>query len=306
MQIIEPNTNIAFTEITATIGFFDGVHIGHRSLLTDVNSIAQKECSTSGVITFKEHPQKILTGRDMPLITSLDERLIKLASTGINYCILLDFTPQISKMSSKEFIQYIRDNFKLKHLIIGYDHRFGHNRNETPDDYKRNGYELGVNVSQSRACMPNGVKVSSSVIRKLLISGKITDANILLSENYCIEGCVIKGEQLGRRIGFPTANILSKSQEKIIPANGAYAVRIHIPGDNVYNGMLNIGTRPTITNTNERSIEVNIFDFDRAIYNENIKIEFIAYIRPEQCMDSIESLQKQLHKDKEVALKILS
>ena len=306
MQIIESTTTLPYSGITATIGFFDGVHAGHRALLADVKRISTDMGLDSGVITFREHPKKILTGEPMPLLTSLDERMELLAATGIDYCILLDFSHDIARLSAQEFIQYIRDYFHVRHLVIGYDHRFGHNRNETPADYMRYGAELGVSISQSTACIPAGQKVSSSVVRHLLTDGKVDEAARLLTYHYALRGCVVAGRQIGRTIGFPTANIVCCDAEKLIPATGAYAVRVTTDAGKSFGGMLNIGTRPTIHSSDcKQSIEAHLFDFDDTIYGQELQIEFVKYLRPERRMNDLNALHAQLQQDKALAKEIL-
>ena len=189
---------------------------------------------------------------------------------------------------------------------MGYDHRFGHNADETYDDYCRYGEELGVKLSRSTACMPDGHKVSSSIIRRLLGEGNVHEAALLLSYDYMLMGRVVAGQQLGRRIGFPTANIECDTTPKIIPANGVYAVRVYLEDGIERCGMLNIGTRPTVEGSDHaRSIEVHIFDFDQSIYGQQIRIEFVDYLRPERRMEDIEALRYQLQRDREVARGLL-
>ncbi len=306
MQILDNSRHLSSKGMVATIGFFDGVHSGHKSLIADVLKIAIQNGLTSGIITFKNHPKTVLSGKAMQLITSTKERLRRLAATGTDYCILLDFTPQMAQMSAHDFIAFLHDNYNIRHLVVGYDHRFGHNINETYDDYCRYGKELGVTISRSGACMPEGHKVSSSIIRRLLGEGRVHDAALLLSYDYEIEGHVVAGHQLGRRIGFPTANISCDFPEKIIPANGVYAVRVYLEDNIERCGMLNIGTRPTVNGEDHaRTVEVHIFDFDKSIYNQHIRVEFVAYLRSERRMADLDALRYQLSLDKESAQGLL-
>lgn len=306
MQIIDHTQHFQPDAMVATIGFFDGVHSGHKSLIADVRRTAAANELASGIITFKNHPKTVLTGQAMPLITSTEERLERLAATGIDYCILLEFTPEMAQISAHDFIAFLHDNYNIRHLVVGYDHRFGHNIDETYEDYCRYGKELGVKLSHSAVCMPDGHKVSSSIIRRLLSEGNVQEAAQLLSYDYTLDGHVVAGQQLGRRIGFPTANIECNSPQKIIPANGVYAVRVYLEDGIERCGMLNIGTRPTVEGPDHRrSIEVHIFDFEQSIYGKPIRIEFVAYLRPERRMEDIEALRYQLQRDREVARGLL-
>lgn len=306
MQIIDYPQHTQIKAMVATIGFFDGVHSGHKSLIAEVRRIAAESQLASGIVTFKCHPKTVLSGKPMPLITSTEERLERLAATKVDYCVLLDFNLDMAQMSAHDFMAFLRDNYHIQHLVVGYDHRFGHNVNESYDDYCRFGEELGIKISRATVCKPDGHKVSSSIIRKLLSEGNVKEASFLLSYDYQLEGRVIAGHQIGRRIGYPTANIVSLCPQKIIPANGVYAVRVYLEDNIERCGMLNIGTRPTVDETDhERSIEVHIFDFNKSIYGQTIRIEFVAYLRPERRMDDIEALRYQLSIDKEIARGLL-
>ena len=306
MQIIESLPFRPEKGLAATIGFFDGVHAGHRALLADVQTAAAEKGLASGIITFREHPKTVLTHERMPLLTTTEERMALLAATGIDFCILLDFTPAVAGLSAYDFMASIHERYGVQHLTIGYDHRFGHDSSDTPDDYRRYGEKLGITVSQSAAYMPDGRKASSSAIRRLLGSGEVREAARLLSYEYRLEGTVVEGQQLGRRIGFPTANIVPACADKIIPANGAYAVRVWLDGGKEYGGMLNIGTHPTVTpDSRVKNIEAHLFDFNSSLYGQRLRIEFVEFLRPEYHMDNIESLRMQLLHDREKALGIL-
>ncbi|MEI3341044.1 MAG: riboflavin biosynthesis protein RibF [Coprobacter fastidiosus] len=244
MQIIEQPHTIIETGIVAGIGFFDGVHSGHRSLISNIISTAQSRDMSSAVITFRNHPREVLHSDYCPqLINTFEEKINNLSETGLDYCIVLDFTVEMSQMSAFEFIEFLIDNYSLKCLFIGYDHRFGHNRSEGFDDYAKYGKILGIDVLQAKMYMPGEkhINVSSSVIRKLINEGNVSEAALLLNHPYALQGYVISGYQIGRKIGFPTANIAINNLHKIIPANGVYAVRIIVNRKYHYNGMVNIG-----------------------------------------------------------------
>lgn len=304
MKLVDDNCLGRNPLLVASIGFFDGVHIGHRYLIDQIKDIAAKKGLSSGVITFPVHPRKVLDSNYQPaLLCGYEERVRHLASTGIDYCITLDFTAELSKLSARDFIQLIlKQKYDVDTLVIGYDHRFGHNREEGFEEYVKYGSEVGIEVIQAKEYP--GEHVSSSRIRQLLKEGYIQKANELLSYNYTISGHVIKGYQVGRTIGFPTANIESWERYKVIPALGVYAVHVHIE-DKKYGGMLYIGNRPTLQNGKNISVEVNIFDFDGDLYEKSIKVEFLEFVRTDIKFDGIEKLRNQLFKDQDDVKNIL-
>ena len=308
MQIIEQPHTIIETGIVAGIGFFDGVHSGHRSLISNIISTAQSRGMSSAVITFRNHPREVLHSDYCPqLINTFEEKINNLSETGLDYCIVLDYTVEMSQMSAFEFIEFLIDNYSLKGLFIGYDHRFGHNRSEGFDDYAKYGKILGIDVLQAKMYMPGEkhINVSSSVIRKLINEGNVSEAALLLNHPYALQGYVISGYQIGRKIGFPTANIAINNLHKIIPANGVYAVRIIVNRKYHYNGMVNIGNRPTVHSDGEICIEAHLFDFSGNLYEQYIEIQFIARLRSEKKMNGLKELTDQLQKDKEHAMNIL-
>ncbi|MEG1546231.1 MAG: riboflavin biosynthesis protein RibF, partial [Bacteroides sp.] len=217
--------------------------------------------------------------------------------SGVDYCVMLHFTPELSCMTAHEFMsQVLKKQLHLQVLVIGYDHRFGHNRAEGFEDYCRYGQEIGVEVVKAQAYMMNGVNVSSSVIRLLLQEGEVGMATKCLGYNYYLDGTIVDGYKVGRKLGFPTANLQVEEVNKLIPADGVYAVKVKI-GDNIWGGMLNIGHRPTLDNGTNRSIEVHILDFSSDIYNQSMRITFVKRIRGEAKFRKIEDLVAQLHRD---------
>lgn len=282
----------------ATIGFFDGVHAGHRFLIGQVKEAAAAMGLASAVITFPVHPRKVMNADYMPeLLTSCDEKLALLSDTGIDYCFVLNFTPELSRLTAGEFMRDILgQRYNVRGLVIGYDHRFGRDRSEGFEDYRRIGNELGIDIVRARACSINNKTVSSSVIRRFLHEGEVGEAARCLSYSYFMDGIVVGGYKVGRTIGYPTANLRVNDPEKLVPAGGVYAVWVEINGD-IYAGMLNIGHRPTIGNGKEQSIEVHILNFDGDIYNCPIRLYFAAYIRAEIKFSSKEELALQLAKD---------
>lgn len=314
MQIIPDISAIIPEPCVATIGFFDGVHTGHHYLIQQVKEIAAAKGLRSALVTFPVHPRKVMNADYRPeLLTTAEEKIHLLAETGVDYCMMLDFTPEISRMSAKEFMtRLLKERYQVKYLVIGYDHRFGHNRSESFEDYVRYGEEIGMEVIRARAVTSDietsdsqNVPVSSSLIRTLLHQGDVDAAARCLGYEYFLNGTVVGGYQVGRKIGFPTANLCVDDPEKLIPADGVYAVWVTLDGK-TYMGMLNIGMRPTIDNGTNRTIEVNILHFHSDIYNKTIRLTFVKRTRPELKFDTIDALIGQLHKDAEEVEVILS
>lgn len=291
--------------MVATIGFFDGVHAGHRFLIEQVKEQAKKESLASAVITFPVHPRKVLHKDYQPaLLCSYDEKVERIMSTGIDYCISLDFTQEMSRLTAYDFmLKILKEKLNAKTLVIGYDHRFGHNRTEGFEDYKRYGEEMGMTVLQATESNPQE-HVSSSRIRRLLGNGDVEKAAQLLTYNYTISGKIVEGFKVGRTIGFPTANIKVWEDFKVIPAFGVYAVHVNIEGQK-YDGMLYIGKRPTLHNGDNISLEVNIFDFDDDLYHKSLSVEFLKFVRADHKFNNIEELKTQINKDKEQVKKLL-
>ena len=313
MIVVRDFDRLKGKELVATIGFFDGVHLGHRFLIDEMKEIAKARNLPSAVITFPEHPRAVLHADYQPkLLNSFEEKLQQLETTGVDYCIVLDFTIELSRLSAKEFITSIlAKSLHVKTLLIGYDHRFGHNRSEGFEDYVRYGKEIGIEVIRAKAYTSNieignepNIPVSSSLIRKLLHEGEVSLAAHCLKYEYFLDGIVVGGYQVGRKIGFPTANLRVDDPDKLIPADGVYAVWVTFDGK-TYMGMLNIGVRPTIDNGPNRTIEVNILHFHSDIYDKFIRLTFVKRTRPELKFSSIDELIVQLHKDAEETEAIL-
>ncbi len=291
----------------AALGVFDGVHRGHRAVIARVESEAAARGLSSTVITFRSHPQQVLRPQvPFRMLTSPEERETLLRQTGIDRVIFLDFTREMSLLSAFDFLQILSSHYQVKGLIIGYDHRFGHNRAEGFDDYVKYGQRLGMEILHADELVTDAGPVSSSIIRELLIKGDLTTANHLLSYPYTLHGKVVNGFHVGRELGFPTANIDIDYPDKLIPANGVYATRIVLPDGNRYNGMLNIGNRPTLNRPNDYSIEANLFDFSGNLYGSSLAVELIRYMRPEQTFADITALRAQLVADEAAIRKILS
>lgn len=291
--------DIGDVSFVATVGFFDGVHVGHRHLINQVKAEAARRNLPSAVITFPVHPRKVLQKDYQPaLLCGYDEKLERLATTGVDYCISVSFTIDLSNLSAKEFMaQVLKEKLHVDTLLVGYDHRFGHNREKDIADYIQYGKELGVNVVQALELRVQDEDVSSSQVRRLLKAGNISKANELLSYNYTLSGKIVEGYKVGRTIGFPTANMRAWERFKVVPALGVYAVLVHVR-DVVYEGMLYIGTRPTLHNDNELSVEVNIFEFSGDLYNQSLTVEFIDFIRSDKKFATLNELVEQIHRDK--------
>lgn len=303
MQLLSDTSDITFRPSVATIGFFDGVHRGHRYLIEQVREAAAARGLASSVITFPVHPRKVMqAGYHPELLTTCDEKVSLLAETGIDSCIMLDFTPAVARLSAREFMSILKERYQIQALVIGYDHRFGYNRSEGFEDYVRYGQELGMEVLLARAytykkeSADAEVTISSSMIRHLLQEGSVAEAAEYLGYDFFLDGSVVDGYHVGRKIGFPTANLHITDSDKLIPCDGVYAVRVHLEGQE-YGGMLSIGYRPTLDNGPDRSIEVHIFHFSADIYHHPMRLSFVRRTRPELKFDSMDELIEQLHRD---------
>lgn len=286
--------------LAATIGFFDGVHLGHRFLIDQLKKVADERGLPSAVITFRTHPRAVLHADYQPkLLNTWEEKLAQLATTGVDYCLVLDFTLELSRFSAAEFItKILAEAFRVKALLIGYDHRFGHDRAEGFDQYVVYGKALGMDVIQALPYDNGQTKVSSSEIRRLLAEGEVKQAAVLLSYPYSLKGKIVKGHQVGRTIGFPTANLSVEDSRKILPGNGVYAVWAVLSGKR-YKGMLSIGNRPTLDDGNSQSIEVYLLDFSGDLYGKEIEVSFVSKIRDNRKFPSLLALKSQLEQDRQ-------
>ena len=293
--------------IVCTIGMFDGVHLGHCSLIEHVRREAATRRCASAVVTFATHPREVLHPESpMQLLTTYDERMQRLSATGIDYAIVLDFSSALAQLSAREFLALLHDNFGMQAICIGYDHRFGHNRSEGFPEYCAYGRELGIDVIESTPFfIPEG-QISSSAIRRALAAGKVEQANAMAGYRYRIQGKVVDGKKLGRTLGFPTANITVNDCHKLLPAVGVYAVCATLPDGTTRGGMMNIGFRPTLNGERSLSLEVHLFDFDGNLYGQDIAIDFIAFMRNEEKYDSLEALQQAIKNDAVAVKKVLA
>ena len=307
MKIIYSDDKISsFMPCVATVGIFDGVHAGHRFLVEELKSLARERQLESVVITFAEHPRTVLNPDFKPqILDTLTEKIAHIESTGVDTCIVLDFTTEMAKLSASDFItDILYQKFNVKTLLVGHDHRFGHNRADGFEEYKQYGNATGMEVFQAaRYKTYVDAEISSSEIRKALQTGDVTTANRLLSYSYNISGTVVEGFKVGRTIGFPTANIEPNHPNKLIPSIGVYDVRVLL-NNSQYLGMLNIGNRPTLNNGEKISIEVHILNFNEDIYNQAITVYFLRKIRDQRKFNGIEELKEQLQKDKNYVIEM--
>ena len=300
---IEAYENTGRTAVT--IGTFDGVHSGHQVIINQLKNAAKKINGESVLLTFFPHPRMVLypDDNDLRLLNTINERIEMLDKAGIDHLIIHPFSKEFSRLSSTEFVRDILVNqLNVETLVIGYDHHFGRNREGSFKHLQELAPLYDFKVEEIVAQAIQQINISSTKIRTSLNDGDINAANQFLGYNYFIEGTVVEGNQKGREIGFPTANIKVDEWYKLVPAKGVYAVKALIEG-NCYEGMLNIGNRPTINGTSE-TIEVNIFNFNENIYNKTLRIEFYERIRNEQKFEKFSDLKKQLEIDKEKAIQV--
>lgn len=288
-----------------TIGTFDGVHIGHKQLLKRLINNAKKNGLKSVVLTFFPHPRMVLQkDAGIKLLNTVEEKKKILQEMGLDYLVIHPFTKEFSRLSALEFVRDVLVNqLKVKNIVIGYDHRFGRNRNASIQDLVAFGNDFEFLVEEIPAQEIDDISVSSTKIRKALEQGEIQTANSYLGYRYVLNGTIIRGKGLGKDLGFPTANINIEEEYKLIPQNGVYIVSCEIEGQ-VLSGMMNIGMNPTVNGVS-RSIEVHLFDIDKDLYGKRIQVRFLKKIRVEQKFESLLELSKQLEKDKQFALEFL-
>ncbi len=283
-----------------TTGTFDGVHIGHRKILEQLNRVAKKNNGESVLLTFNPHPRIVLQPDiDLKLINSQPEKIELLKSCGIDHLIIHPFTKEFSRTTSLNFVRNILVNtIGAKKLVIGYDHHFGRNREGSFEHLKEFGPVYGFDVEEISAEDVQNITVSSTKIRKALLEGDLKTANEFLGYSFPLGGQVIEGEKIGNTMGFPTANIVAEENYKILPADGVYAVEVHFPAspERKFYGMCNIGMRPTFSGK-FKTIETHIFNFNRNIYGEQIRLIFQDRLRGEEKFESLEKLKIQLQKD---------
>lgn len=285
-----------------TLGMFDGIHIGHQAIIRQLNEIAKKENGESVLLTFEPHPRVVLGkgADDLQLLTTLDEKKELLEKSGLNNLILHPFTKEFAALSAEDFVkELLVHQIGIHTIIIGYDHHFGKNRQGNFEQLNELSKKFGFNCIKIEEIKSENLNISSTQIRKAILNGNIKKANLGLGRNYSLTGKVIHGDKLGRRLGFPTANLETQAY-KLIPGNGVYIVKVFLENE-IFKGLLSIGTRPTVTNSNEKRVEVYLMDFDREIYGETLKIEVLHKIRDDMKFQSVEDLVQQMNLDKNFA-----
>lgn len=284
-----------------TVGTFDGVHLGHRKIITRLQEIARGMNGESVIFTFDPHPRKVVAPDESSLriLTTLDEKIELFEQSGIDHLIIYPFTPEFAQLSFEQFVEVILvGQIHTKYLVVGYDHKFGKNRQGDFEFLKNCASQLDFQIEKLDVLLMNESHISSTKIREALQLGDVETANAFLGYPFTLHGTVVQGQQLGRKIQFPTANVQASDPDKIIPGFGVYAVKVKVQ-QHLYQGMLNIGNRPTVNNNaDHRSIEVHIFDFEADIYDLPIELMFFKKLREEQKFLSIEVLKEQLFMDK--------
>ena len=293
MRLLRQNQVDIEVQRIAVVGTFDGVHRGHRFLLDFMLSQAQQRHLEPSVITFSQHPLTVIRPQNVPKqLTTIDERINMLQECGVESCIMLDFDDKLRCQSARQFLEMIRNDYRVKVLVIGFNTRFGCDCVDSFEEYQRLGKEVGVEVIQAPEY---GSGICSSAIRRMIKEGAVAGANEALGYRYAITGKVVEGKQLGRTIGFPTANLQINSL-KLIPSDGVYVVDVVVKSE-VYRGILNIGTRPTVSG-DERTIEVHIIEYEgKELYGETLELRFNKFLRHEQKFSSLDDLREQIRKD---------
>lgn len=298
MQILKGDHIKSEKSFAATIGFFDGVHKGHQYLISQLQSLAKATGLGSLVITFDKHP-KIVVKPDVEvlLLTTNEQKCHLLEEQGVDAALLLNFTREMSRMTAYEFMKYLHDKLNVKVLLIGYDHRFGHNRSEGFEDYVRYGKEIGIQLVQAQEERLSSEKgISSSAVRQFINEGNMVEASQCLGRFYGFSGKVIPGYHKGTKLGFPTANLLPDIPNRLLPPVGVYVVWATLEG-HTYKAMLNIGYRPTVSYDGNISLEVHLLNFKGEIYGENIQVDFVHRLRDEKKFTSPDELVEQLKRD---------
>jgi riboflavin kinase/FMN adenylyltransferase len=307
MMIHNDISSFAIPRPVLTVGIFDGVHLGHLYFLEKLKERARQLDGESVVLTLWPHPRMVLNqeGYHFKLLNTLEEKKNLLEQADLDHMIIMPFTTELSRISSCDFIREILvDKYRIYHLVVGYNHRFGRDREGDFEKLKDCARPYAFGIEQMEAFQTAADRISSTGIRDLLLRGEIQRANSMLGWDYGFSGNVVGGSRLGRSIGFPTANITMDEDYKLMPADGVYAVKAEL-NRTWYRGMMNMGSRPTVNDDPEiKTIEVHLFDFDRNIYSERIRISYVARIRDEQKFQGIDALKMQLGEDRKKALGI--
>ncbi|MCC7224635.1 MAG: bifunctional riboflavin kinase/FAD synthetase [Chitinophagales bacterium] len=298
-----------FRQTVLTIGTFDGVHLAHRQIIRRVCDLALREQGESVLLTFHPHPRSVIKGGDaIGLLSPLAEKIDLLKQIGLQNVVVTPFTPQFAEQSPEQYIaDFLVRYFQPKHIVIGYDHRYGRNRSGGLELLQQYGLQNGFVVEEIPKQQIDNIAISSTKIRKALTQGDLETATALLGYQYCLCGTVVRGRQLGRTIGFPTANLNLNDPDKLLPRQGVYAAQAHTETGDSYAAMLNIGKRPTVSGSETLSIEAHLLDFPpgSSLYDQTLKLELYQYLRPEQKFDGIAALRQQLMLDEQQVREIL-
>ena len=298
-----------FNDAIVTMGAFDGVHKGHQQIIQRMKQLAQKVKGETIIITFHPHPRKVISSvpGEIKQLSNIKERIQLLEAAGIDHLVIINFDYQFSNMTAEQYVEdFLYQNFKPNTVIVGYDHHFGKGRNGNIELLKTMGARLHFQVEEINEQLVQNEIISSTLIRNYIAEHEIKKANDLLGYAYQFEGFVVRGNQLGRTIGYPTANLHINDEEKLIPSNGVYAVKIKGACTNhaLLDGMMNIGIRPTVDGQ-KKVIEVNIFNFDADIYENTITVSVYDFIRGEEKFSGLDALKQQLYLDKQTSATIL-
>lgn len=300
--------NLQFKDPVVTIGIFDGVHRGHRSLIEFLSSVSKKTRGESVVITFSPHPRLVIgdPSAKLSVLTTIEEKIALIEKAGCDHLVIIDFTPEFSRMNACDFVENVLVKaIGTNYLVVGHDHHFGYKGGGDFDTISKCAGSMNFRVDRINGLAAGGGVISSSIIRKALLEGRLGEANEWLGYSYTLKGIVVKGKKLGRELGFPTANILPTDEHKLIPADGVYAVDV-VTGSKNHSGMLSIGKNPTVNRIpGNTSVEVNIFDFEGDIYGEETGLIFRHRMRDEIKFTDTEMLKQQMMTDREVAIKLL-
>ena len=314
LVIRDPAQFPPLSNAAVTTGTFDGVHVGHQRILARLREVARASGGPTVVITYWPHPRLVLGPPPthpellaLQLLNTLDERIAKLAGFGVDYLLIVPFTREFSEWTSAEYIQkLLLDTVHTRQLVIGYDHRFGKNREGGFDYLSAHAARYGFSVEEIPREDVDAVGVSSTRIRRALLAGDISTANRYLGYSYPLTGRVVVGQRLGRTIGYPTANLETTEPLKLVPGRGIYAVWVHLANGQQFGGMLNIGVRPTVGGELAETIEVNIFDFDGDLYGQELTLAFVAWLRSEKKFAGLDALRAQLALDAGQARAVLA
>lgn len=309
MKIFNDFSNIEFTGCSVvTIGTYDGIHAGHKKVLAKLTAEAQKNNCSSIVITFSPHPRLVLypDQKDLKLIDTEEEKICKLRKLNIDYLIVVPFNKEFANISYISFVEdFLIKKLKIKKFILGKDHRLGKQREGDYLALQKLSFKYGFDVEYVQTLKFNRAEISSSKIRKAIKKGDIENANLMIGDNFSLNALVVEGKKIGKKLGFPTANLFINNSDKILPYNGVYAVKI-LHNNVLYNGMLNIGKNPSVSNDGNIKIETHIFNFDKNIYGHTLELFFIKRIRDEMTFENLDFLKIQLENDKAEAMRILT